>query len=61
MDDFYQGAEDVEDFSIRLDFLKEIQASFCHNVRILIASLTKEMPFSFDTTGWSFKELPPRS
>ena len=65
LDDFIQRPED---FSQRLDFFNAIMPLFCHDIRIVIASMTKEMPF--DTTGalnnvfterlWTFRELAPR-
>jgi hypothetical protein len=42
----------------RRDFFNAITPLFCHQIRIVIASLAKEMPF--DTTGWTFRELIPR-
>ena len=62
LDDFTQRPYD--DFSRyggrtwRRDFFNAITPLFCHQIRIVIASLAKEMPF--DTTGWTFRELIPR-
>jgi hypothetical protein len=54
LDDFIRRPED---FPQRLEFFNAIMPLFCHSIRIVIASLTKEMPF--DTTGWTFRELAP--
>jgi hypothetical protein len=55
LDDFIQGPDD---FSRRRKFFEIVMPLFCHDIRIVIASITKEMPF--DTKGWTFRELAPR-
>ena len=47
--------DDFDDVSWRKDFFNAIKSLLCHKVRIVIASIAKEMPF--DTTGWTFREL----
>lgn len=51
LDDFIQGPEGRK-------FLETVMPLFCHNLRIVIASLTKDV--FFDTAGWTFRELFPR-
>ena len=55
LDDFIQGPND---YSRRRNFFETIMPLFCHNIRIVIASLIKEM--FFDTQGWTFRELAPQ-
>lgn len=52
LDDFIRSPED---FSHGLKFLDMVRPYFCHGIRIVIASIIKEMPF--DTTSWTFREL----
>jgi hypothetical protein len=54
LDDFIRS---TDDFSRRLNF-ETIKPFFCHNIRIVIASITDVMPF--DTQGWTFRELVTR-
>ena len=55
LDDFIQGPEV---FLQRQNFFDAVMPLFCHDIRIVIASTTKEM--FFDTTGWTFRELAHR-